>query len=63
MFTIQWSGVAKLVLVMEQFPNYIVVVFDGECGSWNLAMVGFGDSMVWENGGIWFYKMEVPRGW
>jgi hypothetical protein len=51
-FTIQWSDVAKLVLVMEQFPNYIVVVFDGECGSRNLAMVGSGDSMVWENGGI-----------
>lgn len=40
-----------------------MVVFDGECGSRNLAMVGSGDSMVWENGGIWFYKMEVLGGW
>jgi hypothetical protein len=26
-------------------------------------MVGFGDLMMQENGGIWFYKMEVPKGW
>lgn len=63
MFVIQCNGVAKLVLVLEQFLNCVVVVFDGECKSWNLAMVVSNDWMVWENGGIWFYKMEVPKGW
>jgi len=63
MFAIQCNGIGKLVLVLEQFLSCIVVVFYGECKSWNLAMVGSNDWMVWENGGIWFYKMEVPKGW
>jgi hypothetical protein len=33
MFAIQWSGVAKLDLVMERFPTCNVVVFDEKCGS------------------------------
>jgi hypothetical protein len=39
MFAIQCNGVAKLVLVLEQFYSCVVVVFDGECKSRNLAMV------------------------
>lgn len=63
MFAIQCNGVAKLVLVLEQFYSCVVVVFDGECKSRNLAMVVSNDWMVWENGGIWLYKMEVSKGW
>jgi hypothetical protein len=59
MFSIQWSGVAKLVLVMEWFLSCNVVAFDGKCGSWNLVMVGSDDSTMQENGGNGFYKMEV----
>jgi hypothetical protein len=29
MVAIQWSGVAKLIFVMEQFHNCILVVIDG----------------------------------
>jgi len=51
MFVIQWNNVIKVVLVMEQFPNYIVDVLDGECRSWNLVMVGVGVLKVQGNGG------------
>jgi len=51
MLVIQWNDVIKVVLVMEQFPSYIIYVLDGECRSQNLVMVGVGVLMMQENGG------------
>jgi hypothetical protein len=51
MFVIQWNNIIEVVLVMEQFPSYIVDVLDEEYISWNLVMVGVSVLMVQENGG------------
>lgn len=57
MVAIQWNGTTKLVSMMEWFHNCIIVMLGwGEGGLGNLAMVGFGDSMVAGNGYNSCYK-------
>jgi hypothetical protein len=57
MVAIQWSGTTELVFVMERFHSYIIMVLGwGEGGLRNLAMIGFGDSMVVKNGYNSCYK-------
>jgi len=59
MVVIQWSNFAKLIFVMEQFHNHILVVLGGRWRDGrlkSLVMVGSWNSMVVGNGWNSCYK-------